>query len=106
MLASLLFRFPAETASHIIYLKQGQKYLLKTTTNSPAGPTPTIGVQLPDDTKMMPIKQTLFFSEQGAADGKAKSKPAKNGTNMVNKIPDSITGKKHLLGLGKILTCL
>eukprot|EP00111_Clytia_hemisphaerica_P003026 TCONS_00008612-protein len=92
--------FPAETASHIIYLKQGQKYLLKTTTNSPAGPTPTIGVQLPDDTKMMPIKQTLFFSEQGAADGKAKSKPAKNGTNMVNKIPDSITGKKHLLGLG------
>ena len=58
-----------EVASHLFYLQEGQKYLLKTkyTSSSSNHTEPELGVVLPDDTKMLPIKQNLFFHETPAA---------------------------------------
>ena len=65
-----------EVASHLFYLQEGQKYLLKTkyTSSSSNNHTePELGVVLPDDTKMLPIKQNLFFHEPQVVHSQVKS---------------------------------
>ena len=78
----------AEVASHLFFLQEGQKYLIKTkytpSNNRSSNTEPELGVVLPDDTKMMPIKQNLYFQNDRTPSKTTFAKPIKVAVKDAN----------------------
>ena len=78
-----------EVASHLFYLQEGQKYLLRTKYTASNNHTePELGVLLPDDTKMLPIKQNLFFQDTPMQPQALKSQTNSTETTLPSKKKD------------------